>query len=112
METLIIIITPLIILALGYITRIILNKFGTSIDTQILALSLIKQAVTRTEEIALSSGYKGPEKLRLALTIIDNLAKQHPETLTYIRGKEEELINKILHSSLTTDELTPKNSAK
>jgi CII-binding regulator of phage lambda lysogenization HflD len=110
METLIIITSPLVLLLVAWLVKTLLTKFKVDINTQILALTLVKTAVERVEKLALETGYKGPEKLSVALSIIDKLAKENPQVVEYIKGKEKELVEGVLKSSLTEASMTPKET--
>ena len=114
METISVLVIPvlaaLLLIGLKYIASWAFNKFSVSIDVQIRALEIIKLAVTRVEEIALASASKipSPEKLKTALAMVDKLAAENPEVMKYLKGKQTELIEKVLKSSITEPGLTPK----
>lgn len=114
METLIILLTPLLLAAVLWGAGKLLRKTSLDISTQIKALTLVKTAVEWVEDIAkdkLRSGLRmdSQSKLSLALSKIDYLAKTDggKELLTFLEGKQTELVEAMLLSPLTKPELTP-----
>ena len=84
-------------------------KFDIPASVHVKATELAVQAVTRAEELAklqvsrMTSG----SKAEAALSYLDNLASSDPELHRYITGKGKELIERVLISRLTPDEMTP-----
>jgi hypothetical protein len=118
MELLITIAIPLVGALIVWIISKILPKLKLSIDTQIKVLEIVRSAVLRVEDTAIeyakTAGKKMPSdtKLMMCLNFIDNAVKEYPEIEKYIRGKERELVERLISSSLTPIELSPKDAEK
>jgi hypothetical protein len=114
METLTVIIIGLIGLGLTWFAKWLLGKFKLSLDIQIKVLEIIKKGIDTAEIYAQDRlklvGLKATSesKLAVALQTIDKLAKEHPEVLRYLQGKKEELVERMLNSTLTDEELNTK----
>jgi hypothetical protein len=114
METLLILLTPLLLAAVLWGAGKLLRKTSMDINTQIRALTLVKTAVEWVEDIAkdkIRSGFKmdSESKLSLALSKIDYLAKTDggKDLLAFLNGKQKDLVEAMLVSPLTSAALTP-----
>jgi len=110
MDTIIPILTPAIALLLGALVGWLLRKTGLDPAIAAQAVELTHTAVMRVEETAKRQAAKigGPTKLKAALSLIDELAKSHPESATYLRANATALVERVLKSNLTPAEMTPK----
>ena len=116
METIMEILSPLLAaLAAAVIAWIIAfikakTKFDVPASVQVKATELAVKAVTRVEELAktqvnrMASG----TKTEMALSYLDNLAETSPDVHRYIKSKGIDLIERVLISRLTPDEMTPR----
>lgn len=86
------------------------TKFDISPEIQVKATALAVQAVTRVEELAKRqiSRIASDTKAEMALSYLDNLAGTNHDLHRYIVAKGKQLIEQVLISRLTPDEMTPK----
>ena len=68
--------------------------------------------VERIEELATSQTKRMPPETKAdaALSFLDNMTYKYPDVHRYIKAKWRELIEEMLISRLTPDELTPKKN--
>lgn len=110
METIITILAPSLALVIGALVGWLLKKWGLDPAVVVKATELVQSAVMRVEETAKRQAAKipAPQKLKAALSLLNTTAAAHPEVADYLRKNATAMVERVLHSSLTPDEMTPK----
>jgi hypothetical protein len=95
---------------LGALVGWLLRKTGLDPAIAAEAVAMARAAVLRVEETVKLQAVKipGPEKLKAALALIDEMSKRKPEVATYLRTAATGLVEGVLQSDLTPAEMTPK----
>lgn len=118
METLVTILTPAIASLAGILVTLLLawiaKKFPISPEIQVKVAELAKDAILKVEEKAKekAGAIKPPEKLAMAINFIEEAGKANPGVVKYSRDALERLVESLLKSKLTPDEVTPKSEEK
>ena len=88
------------------------TKFEVPASVVTKATELAVEAVGRVEEVAKSQTERmlSETKAGAALSFLDNMAYKYPDVHKYITQKGRDLIEEVLISRLTPDELTPKKN--
>jgi hypothetical protein len=109
MDTLIMLIMPIIAALAAWLVATILRKAGLSPEATVRAVELVRAGVMRAEAAAagMASKVRGPDKMAAALAFIDRQAQDHPDLAPYLRSHAQALAERILRSTLTPDSVTP-----
>lgn len=121
METLIEILDPAISAAiaagvtalLGIIFAYVGKWIPIPPEVQVKVTELAKDAINRVEDIARNSAadFKGPKKLKVALSYINKAGEKAPEVKKYTQKQLTRLVESLLVSDITPSEATPKAKA-
>lgn len=115
METIIELITPILLaLASAGVAAVLAwlqakTSFDIPASVQVKAQETIADIIMRVEGMAKdrAGSWDSESKLRQALMMVENLRVSQPEVYKAVRGKAESMIESLLISRLTPDEVTP-----
>lgn len=116
METIIEVLNPLLAALAAAIVAWIVSfikaktKFDIPPEVHTKATELAVKAVSRVEELAKSQTQRmlSGTKADTALRFLDNMSYEYPDVHNYITKKGKDIIESVLISKLTPDEMTPK----
>lgn len=103
--------TALVTAIIGFVVAYVSKWIPVPPEAQVRVTEVALKAIERVEEKARLAANKieGPEKLKMALDAIDKASEKFPEIKKYSAGKLEDLVESLLKSRLSSDEVTPKN---
>ena len=110
METLIEILTPILVALVSAGVAWALKRSGLSAEQTVKAVEIVKNATEHIEDLAKlnANKLKGPVKLESALAFIDRVGAQHPDIKGYLAKNGRELVERVLVSKIVGDDMTPK----
>jgi hypothetical protein len=88
------------------------TKFDVPESLVVKAIELAVRGVERAEAIAKAQTQRmaSDSKLSIALAYVDNYANDNPKLKEYVKGHARGLVESVLVSRLTPDDMTPKGN--
>jgi len=108
MDTIIQILAGVLALLIPWAIGRLSVRFGIdpALSARLTELAVI--AASKAEGIARASGYKGPQKMQVALGALDSMVAGHPELAKAVAKRGKDIIEGVLRSPFTDAEMTPK----